>query len=137
MVNDNLADLKLPKIDWDEMKPVKVDFPEVQKVYVVNQQKGAGVPATSGTTAPADHNRDVAKVDLADVSTSKPLNATVDNSRTRVAGDKPDTDTMPKGAWADIADAVDAARDAATKRSYSGDRQQTLEKELRLSLIHI
>lgn len=130
VVNDNLADLKLPKIDWDEMKPVKVDFPEVQKVYVVNQQKGTGVAPTS-VTSPADHNRDVAKVDLADVSTSKPLNATVDNSRTRVAGDKPDTTAVPAGTWADIADAVDAARDAATKRSYMGDRQQVLEKELR------
>ena len=141
IVNDNLAGLKLPKLDWDEMKPVKVDFPEVQKVYVVNQQSNSSAGAASSTPtgpiAPSEHTRETTKVDIADVSTTKPVTANIEPEAPR----KPNVPAapryadnavgVPEGFYRNIFNAAQAARDNAKPAHYVTERQAGLEREIR------
>lgn len=126
---DSLDTLQAPEVD--AQRPFKVDFPEVQKVYVVNQNTGGA--AAGGDLADAGasvHQRQPTKVDVADVSTDTPMPTQVDADTN--GGGQRYTPTPPavSDKWDNLAESLHDEMDALRRerRRDEGSRLRQLEK---------
>lgn len=126
---DSLDKLQAPEVD--AQRPFKVDFPEVQKVYVVNQNTGGA--AAGGDLADAGasvHQRQPTKVDVADVSTDTPMPTQVDADTN--GGGQRYTPTPPavSDKWDNLAESLHDEMDALRRerRRDEGSRLRQLEK---------
>lgn len=122
---------KLQAPDLDTQRPFKVDFPEVQKVYVVNQNTGGAAAGGDLEDAGASvHQRQPTKVDVADVSTDTPMPTQVDADT--AGGGQRYTPTSPAVAekWDNLAEALHDEMDALRRerRRDEGSRLRQLEK---------
>lgn len=122
---------KLQAPDLDTQRPFKVDFPEVQKVYVVNQNTGGAAAGGELEDAGASvHQRQPTKVDVADVSTDTPMPTQVDADT--AGGGQRYTPTSPAVAekWDNLAEALHDEMDALRRerRRDEGSRLRQLEK---------
>lgn len=126
---DSLDKLQAPEVD--AQRPFKVDFPEVQKVYVVNQNTGGA--AAGGDLADAGasvHQRQPTKVDVADVSTDTPMPTQVDADTN--GGGQRYTPTPPavSDKWDNLAESLHDEMDALRRERHrdEGSRLRQLEK---------
>lgn len=135
---DEPMDVNLPKDVLDKLnapgvdtqRPFKVDFPEVQKVYVVNQNAGgAAAGADMADAGTSVHQRQPTKVDVADVSTSTPIPAQVDVNAD--GGGQRYTPTSPAvtDKWDSLAEALHEEMGALRRerRRDEGSRLRQLE----------
>ena len=126
---DSLDKLQAPEVD--AQRPFKVDFPEVQKVYVVNQNTGGaaagGDLADAGTSV---HQRQPTKVDVADVSTNTPMPTQVDTDVDSAAPARSSTAPVTSDKWDNLVDSLHDEFDALRRerRRDEGSRLRQLEK---------
>ncbi|MBU5654530.1 hypothetical protein KPA07_06335 [Corynebacterium aurimucosum] len=122
---------KLQAPDVDAQRPFKVDFPEVQKVYVVNQNTGG---AASGgdlaDTGASVHQRQPTKVDVADVSTNTPMPTQADADADNAAPVRSSTAPVASNKWDSLVDSLHDEFDALRRerRRDEGSRLRQLEK---------
>lgn len=126
---DSLDKLQAPEVD--AQRPFKVDFPEVQKVYVVNQNTGGAAAGGDMADAGASvRQRQPTKVDVADVSTNTPMPTQVDADTN--GGGQRYTPTPPavSDKWDNLAETLHDEMDALRRerRRDEGSRLRQLEK---------
>lgn len=126
---DSLDKLQAPEVD--AQRPFKVDFPEVQKVYVVNQNTGgAAAGGDLADTGASVHQRQPTKVDVADVSTDTPMPTQVDTDVDSAAPARSSTAPVTSDKWDNLVDSLHDEFDALRRerRRDEGSRLRQLEK---------
>lgn len=126
---DSLDKLQAPEVD--AQRPFKVDFPEVQKVYVVNQNTGgAAAGGDLADTGASVHQRQPTKVDVADVSTDTPMPTQVDTDVDSAAPTRSSTAPVASDKWDNLVDSLHDEFDALRRerRRDEGSRLRQLEK---------
>lgn len=126
---DSLDKLQAPEVD--AQRPFKVDFPEVQKVYVVNQNTGgAAAGGDLADTGASVHQRQPTKVDVADVSTDTPMPTQVDTDVDSAAPARSSTAPVASDKWDNLVDSLHDEFDALRRerRRDEGSRLRQLEK---------
>lgn len=130
VVNDLFDKATTPEASPHADRPLRVDFPEVQKVYVVNQTAGGAGAAGDLDPATPVRSREATKVDVADVSTQAPMPTRVDADH--VAQEPARSSTAPQVSkkWDQLAESLqeEIGNLRRERRRDEGSRVRQLEK---------
>lgn len=120
-----------PDAGGTAQQPMRVNFPEVQKVWVVNQASGNAAAGgdLSDPTTPA-RTREATKVDVADVSTQTPMPARVDAGDTVDAVARPSVTPQTSKQWDQLVESLqeEMGNLRRERRRDEGSRLRQLEK---------